>query len=149
MTDKELRRMSRRELLEMLIFQTTEVERLQSELAQAQSALLDRRITIEKAGSIAEASLQLSGIFDAAQSAAEQYLENLRQMNSQQQAIAQKIQADAKQKADAMIAEADAYRRKTHADADAYWQRVSGEARALMDEHKNPRNLIRGGKDPV
>lgn len=147
MTDKELRRMSRSELLEMLISQTTEVERLKLELAQAQAALRDKRITIENAGSIAEASLQLSGIFDAAQSAAEQYLENLRQMNSQQEAIAQKIQADAKQKADAMIAEADAYSRKTHADADAYWQRISDKARALLDEHESLRKMIQGGKD--
>ena len=32
MTDKELRRLSRRELLQMLLEQTSEVERLQAEL---------------------------------------------------------------------------------------------------------------------
>lgn len=78
MTDKELRRMSRSELLEMLIEQMEENERLKQSLAQAQAELLDRRITIDRTGSIAEAALALNGVFEAADKAARQYLENIR-----------------------------------------------------------------------
>ena len=80
MTEKELRRLSRRELLEMLITRTTENERLTEELQQAQKELSDRKFIQEHAGSMAEAALQLNGVFEAADRAAKQYLENIRRM---------------------------------------------------------------------
>ena len=78
MTDRELRRLSRAELLEMLIAETEENARLREELAQARSALADRRILLEKSGSIAETALRLNGIFEAADRAAQQYLQSVR-----------------------------------------------------------------------
>lgn len=77
MTDKELKRLSRAELLEMLLAQTEENERLKTELAQAQKALDDRRILIDKCGTMAEAALKLNGVFDAVDKAVRQYLENV------------------------------------------------------------------------
>ena len=44
MTEKELRRLSRRELLEMLITRTIENERLTEELQQARKELSDRKL---------------------------------------------------------------------------------------------------------
>lgn len=78
MTEKELRRLSRRELLEMLITRTMENERLTEELQQARKELSDRKLIQERAGSMAEAALQLNGVFEAADRAAKQYLENIR-----------------------------------------------------------------------
>ena len=60
MTDKELRRLSRSELLEMLIVQTEENSQLKIRLKQAEAQLRDRRIEIDKAGSLAEAAPRLS-----------------------------------------------------------------------------------------
>lgn len=77
MTDKELRRLSRGELLEMLLEQAKEVEQLREELDQAKAQLASREIAIQNAGSIAEAALQLNGVFQAAEKAAAQYLENV------------------------------------------------------------------------
>ena len=70
MTDKELRRLSRSELLEMLIAQTEENSQLKIRLEQAEAQLRDRRIEIDKAGSLAEAALSLNGVFQAAEAAA-------------------------------------------------------------------------------
>ena len=81
MTDKELKRLSRRELLQMLLLQTQENERLKLRLEEAETALRDRRIMLEEAGSIAEASLRLHEVFDAAQAAAQTYLENIRALD--------------------------------------------------------------------
>ena len=78
MTEKELRRLSRMDLLEMLLEQSREVERLQKELETVKNQLGDRRIMEQEAGSIAEASLKLNKVFEAAQQAADQYLENIR-----------------------------------------------------------------------
>lgn len=84
MTDKELRRLSRSELLEMLIAQMEENEKLRSELNKTRSELKDRRITLSQAGSIAEAALRLNNVFEAADEAARQYLENVRRMKEEE-----------------------------------------------------------------
>ena len=87
MTDKELRKLSRSELLELLIDQMKENERLRLKLKKAYRQLHDRKIVMEQAGSIAEAALQLNGVFEAAQAAAEQYLESLEYLSRQQEEI--------------------------------------------------------------
>ncbi|MBU5679022.1 DNA repair protein [Blautia sp. MSJ-9] len=78
MTEKELRRLSRMDLLEMLLEQSKEVEQLRAELETVKKQLEDRRIMEQEAGSIAEAALRLNKVFEAAQQAADQYLENIR-----------------------------------------------------------------------
>lgn len=80
MTDKELRRLSRAELLKMLLARTEENEKLKKQLQEAQDALAERKIAIDKAGTLAEAALALNGVFAAADEAARQYLENVRRL---------------------------------------------------------------------
>lgn len=77
MTDKELKHLSRAELLEMLLAQTEENEQLKTELAKTKKALEDRRILINECGTMAEAALKLNGVFDAVDKAVRQYLENV------------------------------------------------------------------------
>lgn len=79
MTDKELRRLSRSQLLELMLAQSKRIDKLERELEKAQDELENRRIVAEEAGSIAEAALRLSGIFEAAQQAADMYLESVQQ----------------------------------------------------------------------
>lgn len=78
MTKKKVKRLSRMDLLEMTLELTRENELLREQLAEAQFQLSSREIEIQSAGSIAEAALRLNGIFEAAQAAADQYLENVR-----------------------------------------------------------------------
>ena len=98
---KELRRLSRTDLLELMVEQSRELEKTRRELAAAReeikakddvlserameiSRLEDkynkREIRLQNAGSIAEASLVLSGIFEAAQKAGDIYLQNVRRV---------------------------------------------------------------------
>ncbi len=81
MTDKDLKKLTRMELLELLLEQTKENEQLRSELAEAKTALEDKNILIENAGSIARAALELNGVFEAAQAAADQYLQNIKRIS--------------------------------------------------------------------
>ena len=80
MTDKELKRLSRSELLELLLVQTRERERLEKELEEARKMLEDRQLRIDKAGDLAHAALEINGVMEAAQAAARQYLENIERM---------------------------------------------------------------------
>lgn len=82
MTDKELKRLSRVEILSLLIEQMKENERLQDRIAYLEKQLEERRITIDESGSLAEASLRLSGIFEAADKAARDYLYNIKHRSS-------------------------------------------------------------------
>lgn len=75
--DRKLRKMRKIELLELLLEQEKEIERLQDENNELQRQLGIRRLQIEKSGSIAEAALQLSGVFEAAQKAADYYLKSV------------------------------------------------------------------------
>ena len=56
------------------IIQTERADDLQRQLEQAQEQLNSREVQMTVIGSIAEASLQLSGVFAAAQTAADMYL---------------------------------------------------------------------------
>lgn len=70
MTTKELRRLSRRQLLKLLIEQMEENKRLYK-------LLQERNLAYEKAGTLAEAAMQLGGVFEAADRAAQIYLEHI------------------------------------------------------------------------
>jgi hypothetical protein len=86
MTDRELKKLRRADLLELLLDERRENERLRAELEKARERLDDRAIRLEKAGSIAAAALQLNGVFEAAEAAAVQYLENVRRLVEEQKA---------------------------------------------------------------
>jgi hypothetical protein len=73
----DLQHASRKELLQMLVIQSKRIDYLEAENQRLAYELSSRKIKIQNAGSIAEAALSLSGIFEAAESASEQYLQNL------------------------------------------------------------------------
>lgn len=98
MTPKELKRLSRSDLLEMLLELSKENERLLQEVEQLRIEVEQRKISIEKCGSMAEAALSLNGVFEAAQSACEQYMENIRQRCEQ-------MEQETKEKCDKMLKE--------------------------------------------
>ena len=142
MTDKELKRMSRAELLQMLITQVEENQSLQARLEAAETQLKDRSLAVSETGTLAEAALSLNGVFQAADAAAQQYLDNIRQMQERQELLYQEAEDEAKRNADAIVAEADAYSRKAHADADAYWEEVRARVDSLLREQESLRSLI-------
>ena len=76
MKKKELKRLGRKELLEMLLEVTKENERLRKQNNQLEKQLQDRAVMLEECGSIAEASLRLNEVFQAAQEACDQYIYN-------------------------------------------------------------------------
>ena len=78
MTDKDLKKLNRKQLLELLLEQTEKVEKLQRQLAETDKKLHDRTLSEMQAGSFAEASLKLNGVFEAAEAAANQYVENVK-----------------------------------------------------------------------
>lgn len=74
--ENKLRRLNRRDLLELLEDLSRENDCLRAELEQANRKLEEREALMDNCGSIAEASLQLSGVFEAAERAAHIYVES-------------------------------------------------------------------------
>lgn len=145
MTKKELRKLSRAELLELLIGQTKEVSALEEKLAQMQqendqlsAQLADRQIVMQEAGSIAEASLRLNGVFDTAEKAAQEYLENIRLRNEALNSFAQEAEAKAQAKIDAMMQQAQADEAEAQARVDA----LLAQADLIETEAKQKADVI-------
>ena len=80
MTDKELKKLNRSELLELMLEQSREIDRLQEELEETREALRERNLKIESCGSIAEAAAEVNSLFHAAQRAADMYLLNVQRI---------------------------------------------------------------------
>lgn len=77
MKGKELKRMSRVELIEIIAAQKKRELELEEQLRAAEQLLQERTIKKERAGSIAEAALSLNDVFAAAQAAADDYVQSL------------------------------------------------------------------------
>lgn len=100
MTEKEMKRLSRAELLELLLIQTRETERLKVKLEAARQQLANREIQIRESGSLAEAVLVVNNVVDAAQAAATQYLENIARMEAETQERCRRMLDEAKAEAE-------------------------------------------------
>lgn len=164
MTDRELKKLSRTDLLELLISESRENERLRDQLAQAEQQLQGRIITVEKAGSIAEASIQLSGVFQAAQNAAAMYLENIQTLSSHQKETCARLETESRREADRRLAEADQKcrnmevetRRKcqelttaAEREASAYWDEARTKIEQFCKQREELQELLtqHAGKD--
>ena len=78
MAERELRRMNRMELIEIIYALKQHEEELEQQNANLRQQLADRTLRLEQVGSIAEAALSLNRVFEAAQAAADQYLESVK-----------------------------------------------------------------------
>ena len=129
MTDKELKKLSREQLLEMLLAQTREVNRLQQELDSARQQLQDRTIRIRESGSIAEASLKLTSVFQEAQKAADQYLYNVKTQEEQTAQRCRQMEAETRASCEKMVREA-------RAEAASFWNAIRREINDPLLDHQ-------------
>ena len=106
MTDRQLRKASRTDLLKLLLEQRRTNEALQQQIQQLQELLQQRQIDIDQAGTLAEAALKLSGIFDAAETACQYYTENIRSLSGRQEEICRTMERETREKCDRMLEQA-------------------------------------------
>lgn len=157
MTEKELKRLSRADLLEMLIDQSEELQKMRESLHKAETELAERKIAIDEAGSIAEAALRLNGVFEAAQASCEQYMENIRTLSSRQEEISRQREEDSVLKAAAMLDETQKHCAamesetkekcarmvaKAKAESESYWENVHRKLEAYCEKHAEVRELL-------
>lgn len=157
LTEKEMKKLSRTDLLQMLIDQSEEMEKLKAELEKAKAELKEREIVLSEAGSIAEAALAINGVFEAAQAASIQYVESVKKLSERQDALARIKERETREKCERQIAETqrrcsameaeskakcDAMTIKAEADSKAYWDDVSKRLDKFYNEHAGLRELL-------
>lgn len=157
MNEKELRKLSRRDLLEMLIEQSEELLETKKQLQELEKKLAEREINIDKAGSIAEAALSLSGIFELAEVAGQEYLENIKKLSERQETVSARLEHRSMEIAKQRILEANAKCQaaeeaskakcaemvaNAEAEAKKYWDEVSVKMEKFYDEHVGLRELL-------
>jgi len=133
MTDRELKKLSRSELLDMLIYQAEENKKLREELESSRLELLKREIAIEKSGSLAEASMYISNLFDSADNAAKIYLENIEQRKRETDEICNRKIAEAENRVQTIISGAIENLRR---GSEAYFQQLISDPGTFGTEEK-------------
>ena len=136
MTDQELRRLSRADLIDIIYTLQQQKEQAEQQLAQAQAQLQDRQLRLATAGSIAEAALSLNGVFDAAQ-AADQYLQAVRTSAAETQAQKEQILVDAERQAKEIVDTAER-------QAAEHWKRFQLQAGQLIQAHAELQEMFKG-----
>lgn len=100
MVEKDLKKLSRAELLELLLVQTKEAERLRERLKRREEELENRNLQVQEAGNLANACLAINGVMAAAQAAAQQYLDNIAAMEKKTEELCLQMLEQARQEAD-------------------------------------------------
>ena len=105
MTDKEFKRLSRSQLIDIIYQLQLKQKELENENQKLKEDLANKRIRIRQAGNIAEASLAIHNVMEAAQDAATQYLEEIRNMRNETERKCQRLLEKAREEADNIIAQ--------------------------------------------
>lgn len=190
MTERELRSLGRKELLEIMIEQGKEMETckaqyekdleflksehekdreflkaeyekeiatLKEELEQARETLRSREIAIDEAGSIAVAALQVNGVFEAAQAASQQYIDNIRSLSERQAAICARRNAENQAEVERRLREAEAkcvemesackkkcetMEAEARQKSEGYWIEVSRRLQSFYENHEELKKLL-------
>lgn len=114
MADRELKKLSRLELIDLIYQLRSENVELEQRLNECDAKLSERTITVENAGSIAAAALALNDVFETAQRAADQYLHSVKMACTGQETQIQKT----KQQCAQMLSEAAEEAEKIRSDAE-------------------------------
>ena len=123
MTDKEFKRLGRAQLIDIIYQFQLQVDKLTEENRNLERELADKRIRLSNAGNIADAALEINNCFRSAQSAAEQYLNEIKAIREETKAERERILSQARAEAEAIIADA----KKTPGDYDPSIEAISME----------------------
>ena len=103
MVNKELRKLNRRELVDIIYQLKKNEQEMQERIAALEEVLQEKRIRIAAAGSIAEAAVDLTNVFSVAQTTADLYLQEIACMKEQTAQACAKLLEDARKKVEKLL----------------------------------------------
>ena len=140
MNNKELKKLSRRELVDLIYLMKKNEQQMQEELDALQQAAQDKRIRLSNAGSIAEAAAGMTQIFSAAQTTADLYLQEIAAMKEDTEKECAKMIEDAQNKVNDILREGQQQYENLGACYQAEYQKLlqlRGEIQALEASGKD------------
>lgn len=96
MANKELKRLNRRELVEIIYQMKKNEERLQSKISQLEGELEEKQVRDSEAESIAEAAKDITFLFSSAQETTDLYLKEVASMKDETAKECEEMIAEAK-----------------------------------------------------
>lgn len=136
MINKELKKLNRRELVDVIYQLKKNEEQMQEQITALEAELQDRRIHLSTAGSIAEAAMDITGVFSVAQSTADLYLHEISLMKEDAEKECEKMIEEAKKKVETIMVDG---KRQYDAFADRYradykkWKKLRAEIKKLEE----------------
>ena len=140
MNSKELKRLNRRELVD-IIYQLKKNEQEMQEVIEAlEKEVQDKRIRISAAGSIADAAMSMTNVFSSAQKTADIYLDEISKLKEDTEKECAKKIKEAEEKVKEIIADGE----KKYANLKEYykkdykkWKQLQEEIAALEEKKKH------------
>lgn len=142
MTNKELRKLKRTELIELLLLQSRELDKQRARRWELEKQLENRRLKLTEAGSIAEAAMEIHHVFSAAQSAADQYLENVRSLQETVEKQCREREAATRRQCAGMLG-------NTSTRINGMWNKIDNCLTAYEKEHPELSELLRECRDKL
>ncbi len=146
MTEKEIRRLGKTELLSIIRDQEAELEQMRTQLAQLQEQSKNRTIELEKCGSIAEASIQVNQVFQAAQAAADQYIASVRAKEANAEKATAQLEAQAREMANARLRATEESCRQMETEsrnrAEAFWTTLQVQLEQFYKDHAGLKEIL-------
>ncbi|MBQ3252195.1 MAG: hypothetical protein IJB02_03015 [Oscillospiraceae bacterium] len=105
MFSKELKRLSRRELVDIIYQLKKNEQEKQDQIAALENELQEKRIRISVAGSIAEAAKDITNIFSVAQTTADLYLHEIACMKEETEQKCAKMLEEARKKVEEILSD--------------------------------------------
>lgn len=104
--EKGLKKLRRGELIEIIYQLKKNEQRLQFEISELQCRVREKDLKFERVGSVAEAAVSLSNVFEAAQDAANMYLDEIKKRNEESSEECNKLVLEAQNEAASIISSA-------------------------------------------
>lgn len=105
MNDREIRKLNRAQLIEIIYQLQLNQEELEAENKRLKEELEDKRLRVKKAGNLAYAALEINKVMEAAQNAANMYLDEIREMKKETEAQCIHVLKITKEKADEYLSQ--------------------------------------------
>ena len=130
MISNELKKLNRRELVDIIYQMKKNEQLLQDEVASLQSKLQEKRIRLADVGSIADAAVSITDVFAAAQNAADLYLHEISCMKAETEKECAQMVEEAQKAVDKIFADG----RKQCEELSALYEMKAAKCRQIQEE---------------
>ena len=135
--NNDLKKLSRRELVDVIYQMKKNEDELLEQIAALEASLEEKRIRLSSAGSIAEAAVDITNVFSAAQSTADLYLREIQVMKENAEKECARMIEDAKIKVEKILSSGN--KQKDYLDAHyrndyKKWRQLQAEIKSLEEK---------------